>query len=106
MRTPLSPTPTPPWRPRPGVLKTKITKIVTHFGASMYAYAESLEARQAMEARLRMQSLELRELVAAARQQRRGMLKAAARQLASWRYVVRREMATLQVTPLTSPNAT
>ena len=57
-------------RPPAGVLKTKITKIVTHFGASMYAYAESLEARQAMEARLRMQALELRDLVAASRQQR------------------------------------
>ena len=79
------------------MLKTKITKIVTHFGASMYAYAESLEARQAMEARLRMQALELRDLVAASRQQRRSMLKLAGKQLASWRYVVRREMATLQV---------
>ncbi|KAL1495678.1 hypothetical protein AB1Y20_016542 [Prymnesium parvum] len=79
------------------VLKTKISKIVSHFAASTYAYNDTLDARQSAEARLRMEMLDLRQVVDASRQQRHSMLKSLAQDFNVWRHAVRRELATLQI---------
>ena len=78
------------------VLKNKVAKMCAHFGASMYAYPESRHARHSAEARLRVQLLELGELVAASRQQRRQMLGSVAVVASTWRYTLKRELAILQ----------
>lgn len=69
----------------------------SHSGGAIYRYSESLDVRQATEARLHVQALELRELASALRQQRHMMLRAAAEQYGMWFRVINREVATLQV---------
>jgi len=77
------------------VVHAKVSKICAHFGASLYLYPEARSARHALQAKLEVQLLEMRELVRHTAGQRRATLADVGYHLAQWNCVVEREKATL-----------
>mmetsp|Transcript_2122 Transcript_2122/g.5990 ORF Transcript_2122/g.5990 Transcript_2122/m.5990 type:complete len:830 (+) Transcript_2122:53-2542(+) len=79
------------------VMHTKVSKICTHFGTTLYLYPEALTARQALQARLQMQLLEMTDLVRHTSGVRKATLRTVAAAISVWGFVVEREKATLRV---------
>jgi len=78
------------------VVHTKVSKIVMHFGATLYEYPEARPARHALQARLGVQLLEMRELLRHTSALRKGTLANLSTSLTTWNAVVEREKATLR----------
>ena len=76
-------------------IHAKVTKLCTHFGATLYLYPESRDQRNALVAQTGVQLVEMRELLLHTSTLRKKTLAEMCASLAIWARVVKRERATL-----------
>ena len=77
------------------ILHAKVSKICHHFGVAAYPFPEGRPQRQALQARLEVDKMEMRELLRSTRALGRAALSAIAAELGGWALAVEREKATV-----------